>query len=233
MNTDRNERRPPLAEAAHAIDVSSADETYLYHHFDDLDQQYESSNLGMWAFLATEVLFFGGALAAFAVVQALDVEAMEKASHHLNVRIGAINTAVLLCSSLSMALAVRAAQLRHRANVIRMLWLTLGLGTVFLGIKLFEWSQEYREALVPGIHFDFEAYPGRQVLFWSFYFTLTGLHALHMIIGMVIIVIVAELVRRRWLTGCGSTQVDMLGLYWHFVDIVWVFLYPILYLIYR
>ncbi|MEW4567127.1 cytochrome c oxidase subunit 3 [Tautonia sp. JC769] len=207
------------------------DDTYLYHHFEDLQQQHESSSLGMWAFLSTEVLFFGGVLGAFAVVQTLYEPAMKAASEHLDPILGAYNTAVLLVSSLAMALAVRAAQLRQQRNTVLFLVATIVLGSAFLGVKAYEWIHDYHEALIPGINFDLERYPGRQILFWSFYFTLTGIHALHMIIGIVIIAIMAVLVQRRWFTGGGATQIEMLGLYWHFVDIVWVFLYPILYLI--
>ncbi|RUL89590.1 cytochrome c oxidase subunit 3 family protein [Tautonia sociabilis] len=185
----------------------------------------------MWAFLATEVLFFGGVLGAFAIVQTLHAPAMRAASHHLDVLLGAINTGVLLCSSLAMALAVRAAQLRQDRHTVWLLIATIVLGSAFLGIKAYEWIHDYHEELVPGLNFNQERYPGRQILFWSFYFTLTGIHALHMVIGIVIMAIMAVLVWRRWFTGGGATQIEMLGLYWHFVDIVWVFLYPILYLI--
>ena len=220
--------------SAHAHgETYGQDDTYLYHHFDDLEQQHDSSSLGMWAFLGTEVLFFGGVLAAFAVAQTLYEPAMKAASEHLKVVLGAINTGVLLCSSLAMALAVRAAQLRRRRETAWLLLATIVLGSAFLGVKFYEWSHEYHEGLVPGINFNLEEYPGRQILFWSFYFTLTGIHALHMIIGVAIIAIIAALVWRGSLSGGGATQIEMLGLYWHFVDIVWVFLYPILYLINR
>lgn len=209
------------------------DDTLLYHHFDDLYQQHESSSLGMWAFLSTEVLFFGGVLAAFAIIQTLYPEDMRDAAHHLNVTLGAVNTGVLLVSSLAMALAVRSAQLRRTRETNLYLLATIVLGSMFLGVKVYEWLHDYHESLVPGFGFNFEEFGGKQVLFWCFYFTLTGIHALHMIIGIVIMAIMAVLLRRRWLSGGGATQVEMLGLYWHFVDIVWVFLYPLLYLINR
>ncbi|QDV37096.1 cytochrome c oxidase subunit 3 [Tautonia plasticadhaerens] len=219
---------------AHAHDNTyGQDDTYLYHHFDDLNQQHESSSLGMWAFLATEVLFFGGVLGAFAIFQTMYAPAMRLASHHLDVMLGAVNTGVLLVSSLAMALAVRAAQLRRDRETIWLLIATIVLGSAFLGVKAYEWIHDYHLGLVPGLGFRLDLYPGRQILFWSFYFTLTGIHALHMIIGIVIMAIMAVLVWRRWFSGGGATQVEMLGLYWHFVDIVWVFLYPILYLINR
>jgi cytochrome c oxidase subunit 3 len=156
---------------------------------------------------------------------------MRAASSHLDPMLGAFNTAVLLVSSLAMALAVRASQLRQHKNTVWFLIATIVLGSAFLGIKAYEWIHDYHEGLVPGLNFDQEKYPGRQILFWSFYFTLTGIHALHMVIGIVIIAIMAVMVWSRWFTGAGATQIEMLGLYWHFVDIVWVFLYPILYLI--
>lgn len=218
--------------SAHSHPESLAqDDTYLYHHFDDLQQQHDTSNLGMWVFLSTEVLFFGGALAAFAVVQVLFEREMAAASHHLFVMVGAVNTGVLLCSSLAMALAVRSAQLRQHRETVLFLLATIVLGSAFLAIKGYEWYVDYEEQLVPGVNFNFEKYPGRQVLFWSFYFTLTGIHALHMVIGVVILGITAGLVQRNKLTGMGATQIEVIGLYWHFVDIVWVFLYPLLYLI--
>ncbi|CAN5912522.1 cytochrome c oxidase subunit 3 family protein [soil metagenome] len=221
-----------ITESQHPQVDSAEDETYLYHHFEDLQQQHETSSLGMWAFLATEVLFFGGVFAAFAYYQSIFPEAFKEASHHLNIPLGAFNTAILLCSSLTMALAVRASQLRQRKQTVWFLLGTIALGSVFLGIKFYEWSIEYRDGLVPGLNFDFSQVEHRQeVIFWSLYFTATGLHAIHMIIGIAIIAIMAVLVWRRWMTGTGSTQVEMLGLYWHLVDIVWVFLFPVLYLI--
>lgn len=213
---------------------SSHDDTLLYPQFDDLAQQHESSNLGMWAFLATEVLFFGGALSAFAIANALHPTAFRTAAHHLNVPLGAVNTAVLLVSSLTMALAVHASQLRDRVMTVRWLLATVAVGAVFLGIKAYEWFVDYEEGFIPfaGLwNSEGKAGSDTEAIFWSFYFTLTGLHAIHMIIGIALILIMAVMVRTKWFTGCGSTQIEMLGLYWHFVDIAWVFLFPILYLI--
>jgi cytochrome c oxidase subunit 3 len=187
----------------------------------------------MWAFLVTEVLFFGGVLSAFAVFQTLHPEAMAAAAHHLSITWGTINTVILLLSSLSMAFAVHFAQLRDRQKTIKWLFATLGFGAIFLGIKAYEWYVDYQEGFVPmrGLWNPHQLTYEREIVFWSFYFTLTGLHAIHMIIGMVIILIMAGMVWRNWFSGCGATQIEMMGLYWHFVDIVWVFLFPILYLI--
>lgn len=216
----------------HQHGPAGADDTLLYHHFDDLEQQHESSALGMWVFLATEVLFFGGVLSAFALYQRYHPAAFEAAAQHLNVPLGAFNTAILLCSSLTMAFAVNAATLRDRRRTIRFLLLTFLFGSIFLGVKAYEWTHDYHEGLVPGLnwtnpHIEHE----REAIFWTFYFTLTGVHALHMIVGVAILTVILVLLRRNWFTGCGATQIEMFGLYWHFVDIAWVFLFPILYLI--
>jgi cytochrome c oxidase subunit III len=188
----------------------------------------------MWVFLCTEILFFGGVLSAFALFERYHHTEFEAASHHLNVLLGAINTAVLLVSSLTMAFAVHYATLRDRAKTIRNLLFTLLFGSIFLGIKAIEWTTDWREGFIPGWNWTSPKilYP-REAIFWSFYFTLTGLHALHMVIGVAILIVILVLLRRGWFTGTGATQIEMFGLYWHFVDIAWVFLFPILYLINR
>ncbi len=221
----------PTGHADHHHAPAGADDTLLYHHFDDLEQQHESSALGMWVFLATEVLFFGGVLSAFALYQRYHAEAFEAAAHHLDVILGAFNTAVLLVSSLTMAFAVHYAALRDRQRTIRFLLLTFLFGTIFLGVKAYEWQHDWHEKLVPGLQWDDAGRMPREAIFWVFYFTLTGVHALHMIVGIAILTVILILLRRNWFTGGGATQIEMFGLYWHFVDIAWVFLFPILYLI--
>jgi cytochrome c oxidase subunit 3 len=247
-------------------------DTLLLHHFDDVEQQKESSNLGMWAFLATEVMFFGGLFAAYALYRTLNPEAFAAASRFQNVPLGFINTGVLLVSSLTMAIAVRSAQLREMKKVVRFLLMTLALGTTFLVIKGFEWHADYEEHLIPGVNFDWEkaqeskhknvnaditpahhatelapegfapkgpsAYKipqsteaGKAQMYFFLYFAMTGLHAFHMVIGIVAVAIMAWLSHIRWMSGGGATQIECMGLYWHFVDVVWVFLYPLLYLI--
>jgi cytochrome c oxidase subunit 3 len=132
------------------------DDAILEHHFDDLEQQHQSAMLGMWAFLATEVMFFGGLFAAYVAYRFLHPQAFGAASRLLNVRLGALNTAVLLTSSLSMALAVRAAQLRRRTDLVRFLVATMVLGAAFLGIKAYEWHVDAEEHLVPGENFRWQ-----------------------------------------------------------------------------
>jgi cytochrome c oxidase subunit 3 len=251
----------------------------LLHQFNDIEQQTISSSLAMWTFLATEVMFFGGLFLAFFVYRTYYHVSFVEAASWLNVMWGGINTVVLLTSSLTMALAVRASHLGDRRGAVRFLLLTLALGTVFLGIKAIEWYTDYEERLMPGVNFHWQGpkhevlarhaagaghaddeiplpppgespgivdpaqqpnyrgetsdapEAGRAQLFFVLYFFMTGLHAIHMIIGIAAVGIIAWLTWTGWLSGCGSTHIEVTGLYWHFVDIVWVFLYPLLYLI--
>lgn len=204
----------------------------LLEQFDDLEQQHDTTVLGMWAFLATEVMFFGGLFASYTIFRAEYPGAFDAASRHLSVLLGGINTAVLLCSSLTMALAVRSAQLGARKPAARLLVVTALLGAVFLGIKAVEYTTDYHEGLVPGLRFT---HPGAHErgfeLFFVLYFIMTGLHAVHLVIGIVLVLLFAFLVWRQWFSGGGAAQVEVAGLYWHFIDIVWVFLYPLLYLV--
>lgn len=202
------------------------------HQFDDLEQQHTSSALGMWVFLGTEVMFFGGLFTAYAVYRYLYPAAFAEASSHTDLLLGGINTAVLLTSSLMMALGVRAAQLGQRKALVMFLVLTLLMGAAFLGIKGMEYYKEYQEGLVPGLNFTFAGENAQQVrLFFVFYFFMTGLHAIHMIIGLGVVTVLAILAWRGRFSTHYYTPVELTGLYWHFVDIVWVFLYPLLYLV--
>lgn len=210
----------------------------LSHQFDDLEQQKECATLGMWAFLATEVMFFGGALLAYAVYRHAYYAGFEAASKLESWQIGAMNTGVLLCSSLTMALAVHAAQIGHRRNIVRFLLATVILGVIFIVVKGFEYAHLFQHQLVPVAgQFDPEhksipielAGPAR--IFFSFYFGLTGLHALHMVIGIAIILVIAWQAYRGKFSPEYYNPVEGIGLYWHFVDIVWIFLYPLLYLV--
>jgi cytochrome c oxidase subunit 3 len=203
------------------------------HQFEDSEQQQEAASLGMWVFLATEVMFFGGLFASYAIYRYLHRAGFEAGSHHLNVTIGAINTAVLICSSLTMALAVRAAQLGKRKSLMAFLASTMVLGLVFIFIKLaIEWRHDYLEGLAPGVNFTFAGLHAKSIeMFFVFYFSMTGVHALHMVIGEGIL---ATLLVLAWKGRFGPSHynaVETSGLYWHFVDIVWIFLFPLLYLI--
>ena len=208
--------------------------TALAHQFDDIEQQHESASLGMWIFLATEVMFFGGMFLGYSVYRGWYTAAYGEASRHLDIVLGAINTGVLLCSSLTMALAVHAAQLGGRRVVTLFLIATIVLGSVFLGIKGFEYYHKYEEHLIPGPDFRFEGpNAGHAQIFFSFYFVMTGMHALHMIVGIGIMLVMIRLTRRGRFSPEYYFPVEMTGLYWHFVDIVWVFLFPLLYLVDR
>ncbi len=218
---------------------------FLQHHFDDAEQQYESSTLGMWAFLATEILFFGGMFCAYAVYRGMYPEAFAATSRYMNVKLGAINTAVLICSSLSMALGVRAAQLGQKRALITLLLSTIFLGSVFLGIKGVEYKEKWDDHHIPGhifgrdFQFEEKTAPHdsnlvRHVqLLYFFYFAMTGMHAVHMIIGVGLLSFLIWAASRNRFGPSYYTPVEMVGLYWHFVDIVWIFLFPLLYLIGR
>ena len=206
----------------------------LAHHFDDMAQQYEASHLGMWLFLLTEIMFFGGLFTGYAVYRSTYAGAFAEGSHHLDIVLGSINTAVLISSSLTMALAVHAAQVGQRRLLVGFLLLTMLLGLVFLGIKTVEYTHKFEQHLVPGSAFRSEGPHARQVqLFLAFYFSMTGLHALHMIIGIGVLTVLVWLAWRDRFSPTYYAPIEVVGLYWHFVDIVWIFLLPLLYLIGR
>ena len=205
------------------------------HHFEDLEQQHDSSWAGMWIFLATEVMFFGGMFACYSVYRTAYPEAFSAASNELDIWLGTINTAVLIGSSLTMALAVRAAQLGERRAILIFLSLTILLGGVFLGIKSVEYYHKFVEHLVPGASFEFPqpALKRPAEIFLSLYFAMTGMHALHMIIGIGLLSYLIVVARQGIFSAVYNTPVELVGLYWHFVDIVWIFLFPLLYLLGR
>jgi cytochrome c oxidase subunit III len=218
-----------LPEAAHHHAVPG-----LAHHFDTLEQQTEATTLGMWVFLVTEVLFFGGLFLVYTVYRHWYPDAFVAASHELDVTLGTINTAVLITSSLTMALAVHAAQLGRRNALMLLLAATMILGGIFLGIKSVEYYHKFVEHHVPGPAFQFEKeYFRHAQIFFSLYFLMTGLHALHMIIGFGIMLWMLIWAWNGTITKEYFSPIEISGLYWHFVDIVWIFLFPLLYLIGR
>ena len=207
----------------------------LREQFETPGQQKEASTLGMWIFLVTEVMFFGGLFLAYMVYRRLFPEVFSVASNTLNIVIGAVNTAVLLCISFTMVLAVHAAQIGSRKALIVFLILTMLLGGVFLGVKAYEWNEKFEEHHVPGPSFYLDKTPmqGQAQLFFSLYFGMTGLHALHMVIGEGLMLFLLFHAYAGKYTPEYYTPVDIGGLYWHFVDIIWIFLFPLLYLIGR
>ena len=209
----------------------------LQEQFETPAQQREVSTLGMWIFLVTEVMFFGGLFMAYAVYRRAFATAFGLASNSMDVWLGAVNTAVLICSSYTMVLAVRAAKIGSRKALIVFLILTILFGGVFLGIKGLEWGEKFAEHHVPGPTFHLEHAPadeqGHAEIFFSLYFTMTGLHALHMLIGEGLMLFLLWHAYAGKYTPTYNTPVDIGGLYWHFVDVIWIFLFPLLYLIAR
>ncbi|MFZ3217778.1 MAG: cytochrome c oxidase subunit 3 family protein [Candidatus Acidiferrales bacterium] len=207
------------------------------HQFEDMDQQRDADSLGMWVFLVTEIMFFGGLFASYIIYRSLYLQAFETGSRLLNVKFGAVNTAVLIGSSLTMALAIHAAQAgKKKSEQVLFLVLTMILGAIFLFLKFnFEWRADYAEHLIPGFGFiirpEWGAAGTHVPMFFLFYFFMTGLHALHMIIGFGILGTLTVMAHRGRFNPEYHAPLEVSGLYWHFVDIVWIFLFPLLYLI--
>jgi cytochrome c oxidase subunit 3 len=206
-------------------------DSFVAEQFDDLEQQHSAAQLGMWIFLATEVLFFGGLFLAYTVFRSLYPRDFAAASHHTEVLIGGINTAILLFSSTLMALAVRAAELRNQKRLIWMLLGTAFFGILFMVLKGVEYRKDWIDHLVPVLNFQWhELNPNHAQIFFWLYFAMTGLHAIHVTAGIFVMLILALLARSEKFTTGHYTPVEIAGLYWHFVDIVWIFLFPLLYL---
>jgi cytochrome c oxidase subunit 3 len=229
-------RRPAVTDA----NAQAEHHAGLKHQFENLEQQQDADTLGIWVFLVTEIMFFGGLFAAYAIYRWLYFAAFEGGSHILDVRLGALNTGVLICSSLTMALSVRSAQTGNRRALVLFLVLTMILGAVFLGVKAYEYDQKFVEHVVPGLDWAPEGDVlakvapgglGHAELYFIFYFAMTGLHAIHMIIGMGLLLFLVLRGRKGTYTPHYFAPVEVVGLYWHFVDIVWIFLFPLLYLI--
>ena len=208
-------------------------EPALRHHFDDSAQQLDSSTLGMWVFLVTEVMFFGGMFGAYTVYRSMYPEAFASTSHFMNVTIGAINTGVLIFSSFTMVMAVRSAQFGRKKAIIAFLVLTLVLGCVFLSLKYVEYHEKWVDHHIPGPAFQYQdpRYVHQAQILFFLYFAMTGMHAIHMIVGAGLLTTLIVMAARNRFSSAWYTPVEMIGLYWHFVDIVWIFLFPLLYLI--
>ena len=202
------------------------------HHFDSAEQQRESATLGMWGFLVTEVLFFGGLFASFTIYRHLNHPAFAEASHHLPRWLGATNLTVLLLSSLTMAYAVHATEHNDRRAMRRNLLFTVGCALVFLFVKSIEYYLDYEHHLIPGTAFraGWEHSRNGAQLFFIHYFVMTGLHALHVIIGLGVILVTLVIAQRKKDVSEAANLVEMVGLYWHLVDCVWIVLFPLLYL---
>ena len=219
------------------VDIQVA-ERALQHHFADMEQQQETSTFGMWMFLLTEIMFFGGLFCAYLVYRSSYYQAFVEGSQKMNIRWGATNTAVLICSSLTMALGVRAAQTGKRKLMVWLLLGTIVFGLMFLGIKGIEYHEHWENHEFPGPNFHFETIDKapptdaqHTEIYFSLYWAMTGLHALHMIIGVGLVTWIILAGLRDAYTPAYFTPVEVVGLYWHFVDLVWIYLFPLLYLI--
>lgn len=206
----------------------------LAQHFDDPEQQRESASLGMWVFLSAEVIFFGAIIVSYVYYRSAYTRDFGLASNHTKIALGTANTAILLTSSLFVALAVHAAEQERNRRVVLNLLITVVLGLAFLAIKFTEYKKEFGEHLFPDTAFQIVGVePSHAKLFFLFYFIMTGIHALHVLIGIGLLTVVA------WGASVGSytrqnyNAVEVSALYWHFVDIVWIFLFPLLYLLGR
>lgn len=235
-----------MSDSQAVVPTSSHEEVHspaLLHHFATEEQQKDASSLGMWIFLATEVMFFGGLFCAYLIYRRWYFGDFAAASASIKVQLGAINTAVLICSSLTVVLAIWAAQTSRRAIMLVMLALTMLFGLTFLGIKGVEYKEKFDEHHVPGASFSFHdaipsqpgqyANPQHAQIFFALYFIMTGLHALHMIVGLGIFTWLFWMAWKGRFTPEYHTPLEIGGLYWHFVDIVWIYLFPLLYLIDR
>jgi cytochrome c oxidase subunit III len=216
----------------------------LVHQFSDAQQQKNAASLGMWLFLVTEIMFFGGMFCAYLIYRLQHFNAFAAGSQQLSIKLGAFNTAVLIVSSLTVVLGVKAAEAGKRKLLVGYLVVTVLLGLTFLVVKGFEYREKFEKHHVPGPTFNFtdkfddngKQYavdPKAAELFFSLYFVMTGMHALHMIIGCGLFTVLAILAWKGHYTSAYNTPIENAGLYWHLVDIIWIYLFPLLYLISR
>jgi cytochrome c oxidase subunit III len=246
-----------IAHGGHAAGEDGHEEhpAYLRHHFENVDQQADAAGFAMWIFLLTEVMFFGGLFTAYLIYRNWYYPAFVEASHQLNIFWGTLNTAVLITSSFTMAMGVWCAETRRKRGLVLCLVLTFILGLGFLGIKAVEYSEKIEKHHVPGFHYSLQSFidpasdpeiykeykdkplaldmARHTEVYFSLYFAMTGMHALHMIIGIAILGYLIFRAQAGAYTAGHVTFVENFGLYWHFVDIIWIFLFPLLYLISR
>jgi len=205
---------------------------HLQHHFATYEQQFDASKIGMWLFLATEILLFGGLFVGFGLMQGKFPDAFFAAHHHLDKNLGFLNTVVLLLSSYTMVMAVHSAKTEKRKQTMIFLLITLTCAAIFLLVKYFEYSHKFHEGLLPGrfYHHHGDTVPN-QFVFFSFYFMMTGLHGIHILGGMAAIIWMCIKTKAGDFSRTHYTAIDLVGLYWHLVDLIWIYLFPLLYLI--
>ena len=199
--------------------------------FESATQQRSAANLGMWLFIGQEILFFSGLFMAYIAYRWLYPDTWLSGADALNKTMGTANTVVLLTSSLTMVLAIRELQVDRIRASIRYILATVVLGVVFLGVKSVEYAHKFEEGILPGLHYSGESVEGMAGLFFGIYFALTGLHALHVIIGLGLLVWLARRTHLGLVTSENDSLAENIGLYWHLVDLVWIFLFPMLYLV--
>jgi len=211
---------------------STASPSYLQHHFVDSEQQFDASKMGMWIFLVTEILFFGGLFAAYIVYRAWYPELYTAASEELNTLWGGVNTLVLIGSSLTVAMAIKSAQLNQIRNIAINLGITIALACVFMVIKYFEYTHKFELGIFPGEFYTFEGIDHPKAnIFFSLYYMMTGLHGLHVVVGIGLMTWLLVRALKGHFNSEYYTPVEITGLYWHLVDIIWIFLFPLFYLI--
>ena len=202
------------------------------HHFESAEQAYASSKLGLWLFLVTEIMLFGGLFVVYILFRALYPETFSVAHHELNRVMGAINTVVLICSSLTMAMAVDKTKQGQAKMANRYLFITLLCGATFMVVKFFEYKHKFHDGLLPGGFFtNTQLTDPHAPLFFSLYFMMTGLHGIHVLVGMGLMIWMVLRNNKKEFGPGYYTPVEMTGLYWHLVDLIWIYLFPLLYLI--
>ncbi|WP_372637857.1 cytochrome c oxidase subunit 3 family protein [Fodinibius sp.] len=212
--------------------TTTSQSRFQQHHFVDADQQFDAAKMGMWIFLVTEILMFGGLFAAYIVYRLWYPELFVMASEQLDTFWGGVNTVVLIGSSLTVAMAIKSAQLNQKKNISINLLITLALAAVFMVIKYFEWTHKFDLGIFPGKFYAFEGidHPKANV-FFSLYYLMTGLHGIHVIIGMGLMTWLLVRSSKRHFNSEYYSPIEITGLYWHLVDIIWIFLFPLFYLI--
>jgi cytochrome c oxidase subunit 3 len=212
--------------------ANSQHSSHLAHHFKTLGQQYDAAKLGTWLFLCTEILMFGGVFVGYIIFHGMYPEMFAEGAKHLDWRLGALNTVVLLISSYTMAVAIHYAQTNQKEKCIRNLWITLACAAIFMIVKYFEYTHKFHLGLKPGALFTFDgAEANNLALYFSFYFMMTGIHGSHVLVGMGLIYWVLRRAQKGEFSSKFYTPVECVGLFWHLVDLVWIYLFPLLYLV--
>lgn len=207
---------------------------HVAHHFRDAEHQFESAKQGIWLFMVTEILMFGGLFVGYAIFHSIYPQMFSEGASHLDWRLGFVNTLVLIVSSYTMAMSIHHLQKNEKDQAVTKLWITVACGLVFMVIKAFEYSSKFQHGLFPGHLLDVakaHAEYANLGMYYGFYFCMTGLHGLHVLIGMGLIIWLAIRAKRGDFSSEYFTPVEGVGIFWHIVDLIWIFLFPLLYLV--